>query len=113
VGAVWQNRLNQQLDLLLPALREARFIAHECLQHPHRGLRVNRRYRQLGLAEPGFLVARDAAEYARIAVKLGADPAFRSAARRAICARRHRLFDAPEVAEEWAAFLERVARPFL
>jgi predicted O-linked N-acetylglucosamine transferase (SPINDLY family) len=70
--------------------------------------------RQLGLAAPGFLVARSAAEYAAIAVRLGADPAFRALARSQVCARRPRLFGAaPEVAAEWAAFLERVARPFL
>ena len=44
---------------------------------------------------------------AAIAARLGADAAFRDAARRRICERKHHLFDDDAAVGEWASFLER------
>jgi len=68
-------------------------------------------YRAMGLGS--WLVARDPAHFAELALRLGRDPAFRGDARRAVCSRRPLLFAQRGVVDEWAAFLERAAKPFL
>ncbi len=58
-------------------------------------------YRQMGLVD---CVARDAADYARIAVRLGTDPAFRARMRAAIYARNSVLYDNPGFVRELEEF---------
>lgn len=53
------------------------------------------------------LIARDPAEYARIAVRLGRDPVWRAERGREIEARSAILFDDPAVVATWVAFFER------
>ncbi len=61
-------------------------------------------YRQMGLLD---CVARDAADYARIAVRLGTDPAFRARVRAAIFARNSVLYDNPGFVRELEEFFPR------
>lgn len=61
-------------------------------------------YRQIGLLD---CVARDNADYARIAVRLGTDPAFRASVRAAIFARNSVLYDNPGFVRELEEFFPR------
>jgi len=58
-------------------------------------------YKQMGLLE---CVARDAADYVQIAVRLGTDPAFRARCRAAIFARNSVLYDNPGFVRELEEF---------
>jgi predicted O-linked N-acetylglucosamine transferase (SPINDLY family) len=62
-------------------------------------------YRRMGMAE---LVAADAEDYVRIAVRLGTDPAWRAALRAEIAARSERIFDDPAFLEDAERFLLEV-----
>lgn len=65
-------------------------------------------YRQMGMLD---CVASDAADYARIAVRLGTDPAFRTKIRAAIFARNSVLYDNPGFVRELEEFFpEAVAQ---
>ncbi|HEY2253409.1 MAG TPA: tetratricopeptide repeat protein, partial [Planctomycetaceae bacterium] len=61
-------------------------------------------YKQMGLLD---CVAQDAADYARIAVRLGTDPAFRARMRAAIFARNSVLYDNPGFVRELEEFFAR------
>ena len=63
--------------------------------------------RRLGLERD--LAASDVAEYAEIAGRLASDRHFSALTRNRICARKHRLWQADESADEWARFLVHVA----
>jgi predicted O-linked N-acetylglucosamine transferase (SPINDLY family) len=65
-------------------------------------------YRQMGLAD---CVATSDADYVRIALRLGTDPAWREQVRAEILARKHRLYEDPVALQELEAFfLGAVAR---
>ncbi|MBI5612440.1 MAG: tetratricopeptide repeat protein [Gammaproteobacteria bacterium] len=73
-----------------------------------RGRHTYAMYRKMAIEE---CVARDPGEYARIAVRLGTDPAFRQATRAKILARNHVLFeDMAAIREFERFFLDAAAR---
>ncbi|MCF8506735.1 MAG: tetratricopeptide repeat protein [Caulobacter sp.] len=59
---------------------------------PTRFMRGRHTFAMLSLMEAGALIARDAAHYVGIAVRLGAEPEFRAAQRALVAARRDRLY---------------------
>ena len=71
------------------------------------GPRGDARGEARGEAHGEALLAANVSEYVAIAARLGEDAAFRDAARRRICERKHRLFDDDAAVGEWASFLER------
>lgn len=65
-------------------------------------------YRRMGIDE---LVAKDAADYVRISVRLGTDPGWRRRLRATIAARADAIFDDPEFLADAERFLTEVAPP--
>lgn len=69
------------------------------------GLARDAPHAELGRASREALVAESVGEYVALAARLGADPVFREASRRRICARKRRLFDDAAPVGEWARFI--------